>query len=219
MNLQKFTSDEKALRAEIVEQYRHAETVGLNELSSGNISCRFGEGMLISPAGATSESITEDTIVYVDADGVFDSAYRPSSEWQMHAAIYQQHERAKAVVHTHSDHCVAMSCHHKPLPGFHYLVGLFGGSDVPCIPYSTFGTKKLAEQAAIALTDRSACLLGSHGMISRAGGLEQAVQLAHRLEILCRQYLLACQLGEPRLLSDEEWEDFFSRARLEGYIQ
>ena len=43
------------------------------------------------------------------------------------------------------------------------------------------------EDAAQALTDRTACLLGSHGMISRGPTLESAVSLAHRLEIMCRQ--------------------------------
>ena len=46
--------------------------------------------------------------------------------------------------HTHSDYCVAVACHCKPLPGFHYMVGAFGGDDVPCVPYATFGSETLA---------------------------------------------------------------------------
>jgi L-fuculose-phosphate aldolase len=208
--------DETALRAELARQYQHLESVGLNELASGNVSCRFGQDMLISASGATAANITADTVVEVTLDGEWKGERKPSSEWQMHAAIYKN-TRAKAVVHTHSDHCVALSCHGRALPGFHYLVGTFGGSDVPCVAYSTFGTQQLAADASDALLHRSACLLGAHGMISRGDSLADAVSLAHRLEIMCRQYLLACQLGEPYLLTDEEWDEFFIRFNEQSY--
>ena len=211
------TLDEPALRAELVAHYRRVEAIGLNELSSGNLSVRFGRGMLISPSGASAETITEDAIVEVSFDGTWHGERRPSSEWRMHAAIYERHGEAGAVVHTHSDYCVAVASHSQPLPGFHYLVGLFGGNDVPCVPYSTFGTQALADDAADALTDRTACLLGQHGMICRAPNLQRAVEQAHRLEIMCRQYVLARQLGEPKRLTDAEWEEFFARAHGELY--
>ena len=103
-------------------------------------------------------------------EGEWSGERKPSSEWRMHAAIYKA-TKAQAVVHTHSDHCVALACQGRGLPGFHYLVGSFGGSDVPCVPYSTFGTEQLAEDAAAALDRRSACLLGAHGMICRGRDL------------------------------------------------
>ena len=118
-----------------------------------------------------------------------------------------------AVIHTHSDYCVAVSCHNAPLPGFHYLVGLFGGSDVPCVPYSTFGSETLAEAAAVALKDRTACLLANHGMIARGRDLDTAVKTAQRLEIMCRQYVLSRALGEPSRLTDADWEDFSAQIR------
>lgn len=208
--------DEMSLRKELASQYRLLESAELNELSSGNASCRVDGGMLISPSGATAESISPDTVVRMSLDGKHEGKNKPSSEWRMHAAIYRR-TKARAIVHTHSDHCVALSCHGKALPGFHYLVGTFGGSDVPCVPYSTFGTEQLANDAANALRERSACLLGSHGMICHGHNLEHAVSLARRLEIMCRQYLLACRFGEPRLLTDEEWADFFDQVKRVSY--
>ena len=135
----------------------------------------------------------------------------------MHAAIYRACPDAGAVVHTHSDYCVAVACQNQPLPGFHYLVGSFGGGDVPCVPYTTFGGQELADNAAAALGDRTACLLANHGMICRARSLRSAVNLAWRLEIMCRQYVLTRQLGEPTCLTEAEWEDFFAQARSASY--
>lgn len=209
--------DEVALRQQLVAQYRRVEAIGLNELSSGNLSVRFGDRMLISPRGASAETITEDAVVMVSFDGRGAGERLPSSEWRMHAAIYERQAEAGAVVHTHSDYCVAVASHGKPLPGFHYLVGVFGGADVPCVPYSTFGTQALADDAAEALTDRTACLLGNHGMICRGPDLSRAVRLAHRLEIMCRQYVLAGQLGEPGRLTDAQWEEFFDKVGEDPY--
>jgi L-fuculose-phosphate aldolase len=209
--------DEATLRRELVDQYRRVGELRLNELASGNLSCRFGEGMLISPTGATPESISEGSVVFVGPKGEWEGEHRPSSEWRMHFAIYRDCPAARAVVHTHSDYCVAVSCHNQPLPGFHYLVGVFGGDDVPCVPYSTFGGEELAADAAAALQDRTACLLANHGMICRGGSLRSAVGLAHRLEIMCRQYVLSRQLGEPSRLTAAQWEDFFARSREQSY--
>ena len=210
---------ETSLREQLAAQYRRVERIGLNELSSGNLSVRLGDKMLISPSGATADSIAAANIVEVSLHGDWQGPHKPSSEWRMHAAIYSRHAAARAVVHTHSDHCVALASHGMALPGFHYLVGTFGGDDVPCVPYSTFGTSQLATDAAVALTHRTACLLGNHGMIARGQSLEEAVEHAHRLEILCRQYLLARQIGEPTHLTPAEWEEFFRQFRGSGYGQ
>lgn len=208
---------EQQLREHLAEQYRYVEQIGLNELSSGNLSCRFEDGMLISPSGASADNITPDSVVRVSLDGEWEGDRKPSSEWRMHAAVYLSKPSAEAVVHTHSDYCVALASQLMPLPGFHYLVGSFGGNDVPCVPYSTFGTQPLGDDAAKALETRTACLLGNHGMICRGKNLKSAVNLAHRLEIMCRQYVLTRQLGEPKLLTDEQWEEFFDRAKKVSY--
>jgi len=208
---------EQQLREHLAEQYRYVEQIGLNELSSGNLSCRFEDGMLISPSGASADNITPDSVVRVSLQGEWDGDRKPSSEWRMHAAVYLSKPSAEAVVHTHSDYCVALASQLMPLPGFHYLVGSFGGNDVPCVPYSTFGTQSLGDDAAKALETRTACLLGNHGMICRGKNLKSAVSLAHRLEIMCRQYVLTRQLGEPKLLTEEQWEEFFDRAKKVSY--
>ena len=49
-------------------------------------------------------------------------------------------------------------------------------------------------------------------MIARGPDVATAVDAAERLEVLCRQYLIACRLGAPHLLSEEDWRDFFEHA-------
>lgn len=211
--------DEAQLRDDLATQYRRVVALGLNELSSGNISARLGDGMLISPTGASADTITPESFVRMYADGTWAGDTRPSTEWRMHAAVYRAKQSAGAVVHTHSDACVALAAHGRRLPGFTYVVGFFGGDDVPCVPYNTFGTQLLADDAAAALGKRTACLLANHGMIARGRDIAATVDAAHRLEILCRQYLAALQIGEPNLLTDADWQDFFVRSKQLAYGQ
>ncbi len=107
----------------------------------------------------------------------------PSSEWAMHAAIYLAYPSAQCIVHTHADACTALACLNEALPPFHYMVANFGGDDVRCAPYVTFGTPELARLAVAALAGRTACLLANHGMIVHAPTAERALSAAIVLEI------------------------------------
>jgi L-fuculose-phosphate aldolase len=134
-------------------------------------------------------------------DGRHAGPLAPSSEWEMHAAIYLADPAAMVIVHTHSDHATALACLNLPLPAFHYGVAEFGGEDVRCAPYATFGTPALARLAAEAIAGRTACLLANHGMICHASDADAALLAALRLETLARQYLIARAAGMPRLLT------------------
>ena len=209
--------DDQQAREELVSAYCQLVDMGLMDQASGNVSCRVEGGMLISCSGATAKNLSPQRVVKVDDDTTYEGETKPSSEWRMHLGIYQRNKTANAVVHTHSDYCVALACNNLTLPGFHYMVGTFGGPDVPCVPYSTFGTESLASDAANALDKRAACLLGNHGMICRGGNFDIAIGHAERMEILCKHYVLARQLGEPDLLTDDQWDEFFGRAKKVAY--
>lgn len=205
--------NEKKLREAIVDAYRQVTELGLMPSTSGNISCRHGEGMLITPGRASADNLTPERVVAMDFDGRSAGPLKPSSEWPMHARIYRRVPEAQAIVHTHSDYCTALACCNRPIPAFHYLVAAFGGEEVPCTPYATFGTAELGENAAAALEQRSACLLGNHGMICHGPSLEKAAARAHLLEIVARQYVLACQAGAPVLLTADEMRRIGGRMR------
>jgi L-fuculose-phosphate aldolase len=190
---------------------------GLNAASAGNVSARTEFGMRITPTGARVDGIRAEDIVTMDFSGRFEGVLRPSSEWAMHAAIYQQNEAARVIVHAHSDAATALACLGEALPPFHYMLAEFGGNDVRCAPYATFGSMELARLAAEAIAGRTACLLANHGMICHGRDADAALTTAIRLEILARQYLLARHAGVPRLLTAEEMDD--ARARYATYGQ
>ena len=190
----------------IVETVGRLQDKGFNHGNSGNVSRRVSGGMLITPTGANSSNLKPDRLVQIDSHGAIRGGGIPSSEWHMHAAILDAYPAANAVIHTHADACVALACLRRPLPSFHYMVAAFGGTDVRCARYATFGTADLGSSAVEALKDRTACLLANHGMIAIGKTLEAAFQTTVKLETLARQYLMALQAGEPALLPEEEME-------------
>jgi L-fuculose-phosphate aldolase len=177
---------------------------GLIVGSSGNVSERTDRGMIITPSGGSPDGVKQSGMATMSLDGTHLNDVTPSSEWEMHAAIYRAYPDAGCVVHTHADACTALASLNLDLPPFHYMVVQFGGSNVRCAPYVTFGTPALATLAVKALKNRSACLLANHGMILHARDADQALSQAVLLEALCRQYLLALAAGKPKLLSSEE---------------
>ncbi|MGO4832627.1 class II aldolase/adducin family protein [Rhizobiaceae sp. 2RAB30] len=192
------------MRRNLCNTYLAMGSSGLIFLAAGNVSARSGDGMIISPAGASASSITPEAFVECDFAGQASDSKKPSSEWAMHSAIYKAFPQAHAVVHTHSNYCVAVAATGDSLPAFHYMVAAFGGNDVRCTPYVQWATPDLADAAVKALEGRTACLLGNHGMISHGKSLQAAFNAALRLETLCMQYVLARQAGIVRTLSAEQ---------------
>ena len=160
--------------------------------------------MMITPSGCSAETLKPTDIVPMKLDGTVKGSAAPSSEWVMHASIYLAYPAAQCIVHTHADACTALACLNEALPPFHYVVANFGGDDVRCAPYVTFGTPELARLAVEALAGRTACLLANHGMIVHGPTADQALTAAIVLETLCRQYLLARSAGPVRLLTADE---------------
>jgi L-fuculose-phosphate aldolase len=199
-----------------VTVYREVGRRGLIVGSSGNISHRTRVGMLITPSGCSAETLQSDDVVAMTLAGDVKGHATPSSEWAMHAAIYLAYPAAQCIVHTHSDACTALACLNEALPAFHYMVANFGGDDVRCAPYVTFGTPELARLAVAALTGRTACLLANHGMIVHGSTADRALTAAVVLETLCRQYLLARSAGAVRLLNAGEMRAAHDRFRTYG---
>jgi L-fuculose-phosphate aldolase len=200
------------MRKKLVAAYRALGRAGLIHGNSGNVSVRSGAGMLISPSGTTPERITPDSLVEMGLDAPAPGA---SSEWALHAAIYRDRMEIGAVVHTHADACTALACLGEGLPAFHYGIAGFGGGDVRCAPYVTFGTPELARLTADAMRGRLACLLANHGMVAAGADLAAAVFNAETLERMCRQYLLARAAGSPLLLTEAEMRA--AQERYESY--
>jgi L-fuculose-phosphate aldolase len=199
----------------LLETARRMSTLGLAPGTSGNVSIRLDDGMLITPSGVAYDEMTQGELVEVDGRGRARGGPPPSTEWRMHQGLYASRPEVGAIVHTHSRHATALSCLRRGIPAFHYMVAIAGGDDIRCAAYATFGTAELAASAAAALAGRKACLLANHGAIALGADLASALRLAVEIENLAAQYTAALALGEPIILDAAEMARV--RERFRGY--
>jgi len=207
---------EEGLREELFATALEMGRTGLNVGTSGNASVRWGSGLLITPSGIAASACTPVDMVELNASGKARGSLAPSSEWQLHRDIYAACPGAGAILHAHSPFATALACQRRGIPPFHYMIARFGGTDVRCAAYATFGTQALSDAAVAALIDRSACLLANHGMVVFGRDLAHALAQAIEFETLCEQYWRTLQLGDPVLLSAAEMAEVIERFRWYG---
>jgi L-fuculose-phosphate aldolase len=209
------TTKTNAKRQSIITACLQMNQLGINQGTSGNISLRHEDGMLITPTGTPYDAMQPEQIVFMNLDGSVDAKQRPSSEWRFHRDIFIARPDVNAVVHAHPPHATILAIMGLEIPPIHYMIACAGGDTIRCAPYATFGTEALSQHAVAALEDRSACLLAHHGMIAIGPSLPKAMWLAVEVETLARQYHGCLQIGTPPLLSKAEIENV--RARMAGY--
>lgn len=198
--------NEADLRAEIVAVAQAIDRAGFCPSKSGNVSARYGDGLLITPSGLPYAQTTPEDLIHLALDGtVLGGSRKPSSEWPFHSEIYKARPDAQAIVHTHSPRATALSCTRRGIPAFHYMIALCGGADIRCAEYATFGSPELAAHAVAALHGRKAVLLANHGVIALGGSLAGAHQIVAEVENLAGQYLDILAAGlSPVVLDDAE---------------
>ena len=194
-------------REALVAACRQMNVLGINQGTSGNISVRAGEHMLISPSATPYHLMEPKDVAEMPIAGEYGTwrgPLKPSTEWRFHLDIMRGRPDAGAVVHAHPTYCTSLAIARKPIPACHYMMAAFGGTDVRCAPYATFGTEELSQHALRALEGRNACLLANHGMIVVGATLDKAMWLAVELETIARQYFLSLLIGGPVVLSDAD---------------
>lgn len=200
-------STERDMRQAIIDQCLFMNACGLNQGTSGNISARFEDKMLITPSATPYDKLTPEMIASMPFDaeyGTWHGPLKPSTEWRFHFDILKNRTDMGAVVHAHPTYCTTLAIAHKEIPACHYMIAAFGGTNVRCAPFARYGTPELSVLAIEALKDRSACLLANHGSIAMGEDLDKAMWRAVELEAIARQYVLSLTIGGPILLTDEQ---------------
>lgn len=181
--------------------------LGINQGTSGNVSVRAGEKMLITPSAIPYGDITPEMIALMPLlgpYGAWEGPRRPSSEWRFHLDIMKARPEVGAIVHTHAPYATALAMARREIPACHYMIARFGGGDIRCAPYALFGTAELSAHALAALENRTACLLANHGFIATGPTLDAAMAAAVELEAIAKQYILSLSIGGPFILTESE---------------
>lgn len=200
------TDAETALRQAVIDTCLEMNASGINQGTSGNVSARWQDGLLVTPSGIPYAELEPEDIVFMRFDGDFKAkqGLKPSSEWRFHVDIMADRPDVQAIVHTHSLYATTIAIKGLDIPAVHYMIAAAGGPTIRCAPYATFGTAELSTHAVKALEDRHACILRHHGVIACGVNLKRALWLAGEVETLAKQFHLSLMLGDPCILPDDE---------------
>ena len=212
-------SDESRLREEICRYGRSLFERGLTPGSSGNISLRLPDGgWLVTPTNASLGFLDPARISRLDDAGRLVSGDKPTKEIPLHSALYETRGSAKAIVHLHSTHAVALTMlpeidPRAALPPMtpYYLMR---AGQTALVPYYRPGDPAVADAIRGLAGRYSSVLLANHGPVVAGDSLEAAVFATEELEETARLYLLLRGLN-PRYLSPEQVADLVKTFGLE----
>lgn len=186
--------NETSARDLLVSRGRSLYDRGYAHGSSGNLSVRLDDAILITPTGSSLGRLEAGRIAKVDLHGKHVAGDPPSKESFLHLAMYAERPSAKAIVHLHCTCAVAISCmvHENPRdvlpPLTAYYVMRVG--KLPLVPYYRPGDRALAEAVRAEAQHHRAVLLANHGPVVAGKSLDDAVDNAEELEATAKLVLM-----------------------------
>jgi ribulose-5-phosphate 4-epimerase/fuculose-1-phosphate aldolase len=179
-------NQETKIRERIVEIGLSLYRRGLSPGSSGNISARVADGWILTPTNSCLGELDPSALSKLDWNGRHISGQKPSKEYFLHLAMYENRAESGAIVHLHSSYAAAVSCLDEldPVscipPITPYFVMRVG--KLPLIPYFRPGDKALAMEIAKHATQHAAVLLANHGPVVSGKELDSAMYAVEELE-------------------------------------
>ncbi len=187
------------LRKEIVRIGKLLYDKNLIVATDGNISTRLNKRIiLITPAGFCKGRLKPHEIVRMSVEGkpiILQAKLKPSSEFQMHIALYAKRTDMNCIIHAHPLHATAFASADesiealnwfKNLPELQQTVG-----EISNIGYFPAGSKELAQAVAEKMSGANVALLSNHGIVVGAEDLAQALYRVERVEFSAKLYLLS----------------------------
>ena len=198
---------------EFVRQARRVGKCGLTICSSGNLSWRIGDKVLLSGTGSWVPELTADRVAVVSlADGKTLNGVRPTMESTFHLGVLRQRPDVNVVLHFQSPYATALACR-KTLPAtlnFTAEVPLHVGDTIPAIPFLRPGSKELADAVVEAMADHNSVILKKHGQVTCGKDFSQAIDRAMFFEMAARIAVVNGSDIDP-LTADEidDLEEYF----------
>jgi ribulose-5-phosphate 4-epimerase/fuculose-1-phosphate aldolase len=194
-----------SVRGALVELAQRLLAAGLISGTSGNLSARLGDRVLITPSGVPYADLTEDSIVALDLDGrPARPGLKPSVDAPIHCAVYRARPELGGFVHTHSPHAVAFAIVGEAIPPLQIEAAGYLGGAVRLMDYLPPADPSVAERVPEALGGDRAILLPNHGVYAVGETVDAAFSAAQIVEDSARVAWLARTLGTPRELPRSE---------------
>lgn len=186
-----------AAKREVAEVGAQLRAAGLSPGTTGNVSVRVGERLIVTPTGGDLGMLRPRSLSVLGLSGERISGLPPTKEWAMHTALYGEH--VGAVIHTHQTFATALSCleelatgdgHTSTLPILTPYLSM-RASPIEVVEYFRPGDAALGEALPVATSARArVILLRNHGAVAAANSLSEALTVLIELEEAAKVHFL-----------------------------
>ncbi|HEY6696361.1 MAG TPA: L-ribulose-5-phosphate 4-epimerase [Solirubrobacteraceae bacterium] len=202
------------LRREVCALHTELPRNGLVAWTSGNISARADDLMVIKPSGVPYDELTPAAMVVCDLHGdVVEGDLAPSSDAATHGYIYRQLPEVGGIVHTHSAYATAWAIRGEPIPCVMTAMADEFGGEIPVGPFALIGDEEIGRGVVetIGAHRSRAVLMRSHGVFALGDGPREAVKRAVMCEDVARTVHLARSLGPVEPLDPDSVDALYHR--------
>jgi len=195
-----------SLKRQIIDIGKRMYARGMVAANDGNISARVDEKrVLITPTGISKGFMHLSELVLMDRDGkILAGEKKPTSELEMHLAVYRKRPDVHAVCHAHPPYATAHAVAGIALDTCVLSEVITALGSIPIVPYATPGTSQLQEALLPYLEAYDAFLLENHGALTVGKNLTEAWYKMETLEQAAHINFISHALGTPHILNDEQ---------------
>ena len=193
---------------EFLRQAHRVGDTGLTICSSGNISWRIGDEVLISGTGSWVPSLPKEKVSICKLEtGEVLNGVKPSMESVFHMGVMRERPDVNVVLHFQSPYATAIACMENRPTNFNVTAELpcHVGKEIPQIPYFRPGSKELAEAVIREMKDHDTVLLCKHGQVVCGKDFDEVFERAMFFEMACR--IIVQTQGKYTVLTPEESDD------------
>lgn len=181
------------LKQQLVDHYRWLRQYDCNDSHSGNASFRWHDEIWVTPTGCCADTIQADDLVRCHIDGSMEEG--TSLDAPLHIQVYQQNSDARAVIHSHGPHTVALT-----LNGQDFVpVDFEGQYYFPIVPVITVPYEQYIEQAPKLVSDvlknHKVAVVKGHGVYACAETINLAYKWSCSVELSAKTAWLAKQIN------------------------
>ncbi len=199
------------IKKQIIKYGKKLGEKNMSPATSGNISVKTGNNILITGSGTCLADLCEDDIVLIDKNAnIVDGNIKPSSEKNLHNAVYAIRPDINAIIHCHAPYTSAFAVCRIPLSKPIISENVFYFGEIPVAEYALPGSEKLVENTAKFFTKHDAVLLANHGIVIGAKDLKNAYYLMETAETYAQIYLNSMLLGGAKELNKKEIEEIYA---------
>jgi ribulose-5-phosphate 4-epimerase/fuculose-1-phosphate aldolase len=186
--------------AEFIAGARRVAEYGLVVCSSGNLSWRVGDGlMLITTTDSWMARLTRDDVAVCRIDdGSNVGQNKPSKESGFHAGIFRERPEVDVVLHFNSPYATAIACRPEPwddfsvIPEIPYYIGPVGS-----VPFLNPGSAKLAQAITAEMKEHDMIMLRNHGQVVVAKDFDGVVAKGTFFEMACKIIVTGGEQVQP----------------------